>query len=80
MNTIKDLGYHLCKNIPKKNKNKKRIVIITAGPNTEAICQYDLKILKEIFCYLFPVENVPSENIDDTNDAGDAFAGGFLSQ
>ena len=80
INTIKDLAYQLCKNIPKKNKNKKRIVIVTAGPNPAAICQYDFKIQQEIFCDLFPVANVPSENIVDTNGAGDAFAGGFLSQ
>ena len=44
MNTIKDLAYQFCKNIRKKNKNKKRIVIVTAGPNPAAICQYDFKI------------------------------------
>jgi adenosine kinase len=78
--TIEDIAIQLCKNIPKKNKNKKRIVIVTAGPNPAACCQYDFKEQKEIFSGLFPVANVPSENIVDTNGAGDAFAGGFLSQ
>ena len=78
--SIKDLACQFCKNIPKKNKNKKRIVIVTAGPNPAAICQYDFKEEKVTFSDVFPVANVPSENIIDTNGAGDAFAGGFLSQ
>jgi adenosine kinase len=78
--SIKDVACQLCKNIPKKNKNKKRIVIVTAGPNPAALCQYDFKEEKVIFSDVFPVANVPSENIIDTNGAGDAFAGGFLSQ
>jgi adenosine kinase len=78
--SIKDVTCQLCKNIPKKNKNKKRIVIVTAGPNPAALCQYDFKEEKVIFSDVFPVANVPSENIIDTNGAGDAFAGGFLSQ
>jgi len=78
--SIKELAYLLCKNIPKKNKNKKRIVIVTAGPNPASCCQYDHKEQKEIFSGIFPVANIPSENIIDTNGAGDSFAGGFLSQ
>ena len=63
-----------------KNKNKKRIVIVTSGPNPASCCQYDHKKQKEIFSGIFPVKDVPPENIIDTNGAGDAFAGGFLSQ
>ena len=77
---IKDLAFHLCKNIPKKNKNKKRIVVVTSGPNPASCCQYDHKKQKEIFSGIFSVKDVPAENIIDTNGAGDAFAGGFLSQ
>lgn len=66
--------------IPKKNKNKKRIVVITSGPDPAAVCEYDHKTQKVTFYGEFNVRNVCQENIVDTNGAGDAFAGGFLSQ
>ena len=53
---------------------------MTAGPNPASCCQYDHKEQKEIFSGIFPVANIPSENIIDSNGAGDSFAGGFLSQ
>ena len=77
---IKNIASQLCKNINKKNKNKRRIVIVTCGPNPASCSQYDHQEEKEIFSGIFPVKDVPVENIVDTNGAGDAFAGGFLSQ
>jgi adenosine kinase len=64
----------------KRNKNKKRVVIITCGPDPVYIAEYDH--LKDIITYTgkhLPV-NVDDELIIDTNGAGDAFAGGFLSR
>ena len=77
---VDDLAEQLCKRIPKINKNKKRIVVVTSGPLPAACCEYDHKNQKVTFCDIFPVKNVSQENIIDTNGAGDSFAGGFLSQ
>ncbi len=77
---VDDLAEQLCKRIPKINKNKKRIVVVTSGPLPAACFEYDHKNQKVTFCDIFPVKNVSQENIIDTNGAGDSFAGGFLSQ
>ena len=77
---VEDLAEQLCRKINKKNKNKKRIVVVTSGPLPAACCEYDHKTQKITFLDTFPVKNVSSENIVDTNGAGDSFAGGFLSQ
>jgi len=63
----------------KKNQEKKRVVIITNGPNPAYVAQYDFT--KEIFTFYgtFPVAKVEEEKIVDANGAGDAFAGGFLA-
>ena len=66
--------------LPKRNKNKKRIFVITAGPNPAWVAEYDFKSEKITFCKEFPVRFVEQENIIDTNGAGDSFSGGFLSQ
>ena len=78
--TVEDIAEQLCKNIPKRNKKKKRIVVVTCGPRPAACCQYDF--LKEEITYkkIVDVHDVPPEEIVDTNGAGDSFAGGFLSQ
>ena len=78
--TMKDIALQLSKNIPKKNKNKKRIVVVTCGPNPAYCCQYDHENGKVTFEGSFEVKDVPPEKIVDTNGAGDSFAGGFLSQ
>lgn len=78
--SVIDVAEKLCKEIPKKNKNKKRVVVVTSGPGPAACCQYDFKTKKFTFSDCFPVKNVSPENIVDTNGAGDSFAGGFLSQ
>jgi len=58
----------------KKNTDKKRTVIITQG-GEPVIYTTDGETVKEM-----AVPNIPSEKIIDTNGAGDAFVGGFLSQ
>lgn len=65
---------------PKKNKNKKRVVVITWGPNPAYVCQYDFVKNKMTFRGIFPPNDIPDDKVIDTNGAGDAFAGGFLSR
>jgi len=52
---------------------KPRVVIITQGPG-DTIVAIDNEVKK------FPVTPIPQEEFVDTNAAGDAFVGGFLSQ
>ena len=59
-------------NLPKLNE-KKRIVIITQGSNPVIYAIGDE--LKE-----FEVSKIEESKIVDTNGAGDAFVGGFISQ
>ncbi|CAL1297681.1 unnamed protein product [Larinioides sclopetarius] len=59
--------------LPKKNKLKPRIVIITQGENPVVLVK-EGKITK------YPAISVKPEEIVDTNGAGDAFVGGFLAQ
>ena len=58
---------------PMKKKNGKRTVIFTQGSNS-TIVAYDGKVTE------YAVEVLPKEMLVDTNGAGDAFVGGFLSQ
>uniref|UniRef100_A0A0R3S132 Adenosine kinase n=1 Tax=Elaeophora elaphi TaxID=1147741 RepID=A0A0R3S132_9BILA len=60
---------------PKVNKKRERIVILTQGPNPTIVYQNGSKKVTE-----YPVEKLKYEEIVDTNGAGDAFVGGFLSQ
>lgn len=60
-------------NMPKLNKDKKRLVVITQGDKPVVLVHGDH--LKE-----YPVQSLPQEKILDTNGAGDSFVGGFLSQ
>ncbi|KAL0274547.1 UNVERIFIED_CONTAM: hypothetical protein PYX00_002649 [Menopon gallinae] len=61
------------KNLPKENKNRSRMVIITQGHHPVLLAK-DNEVLE------LPVPPIPKELILDTNGAGDAFVGGFLSQ
>ncbi len=57
----------------KINQGRKRIVIFTQGPDPIFICRGDT--ITE-----FPILPIKEEEILDTNGAGDAWVGGFLSQ
>ncbi len=59
--------------IPKENKKRERIVIITQGADPVLLCK-DGKVTE------FPIIPISPEAIVDTNGAGDAWVGGFLSQ
>ena len=64
----------------KKNPMKKRTVVITCGPDPAYICEFD-NVTNEIsFSGIFSPDYVNERDIKDTNGAGDAFAGGFLSK
>lgn len=64
---------------PKKNPLKRRTVVITCGPNPAYCCEYDHITNEVCFKETFEPEFVEEDAIIDTNAAGDAFAGGFLS-
>ncbi len=66
--------------MPKKNKNKKRVVCITSGPLPAHVAQYDFETESLTYYGSFLPEAVDESLIIDTNGAGDAFAGGFLSK
>jgi adenosine kinase len=56
------------------------VLIITCGPEPAYVCEYNfMKECVEFFGCYSPV-NVDESKIVDTNGAGDAFAGGFLSR
>ncbi|XP_077225537.1 adenosine kinase 2-like [Tasmannia lanceolata] len=59
--------------LPKASGTHKRITVITQGADPVVIAE-DGKVK------LFPVILLPKEKLVDTNGAGDAFVGGFLSQ
>lgn len=59
--------------LPKENKARPRLVIITQGKESVL-----LGIETEV--KTFPIPSIDSKLIVDTNGAGDAFVGGFLSQ
>ncbi|KAI9721502.1 MAG: hypothetical protein M1812_002264 [Candelaria pacifica] len=63
--------------LPKKNTSRPRTVIITQGtdPTIVAIGQSS----GEPTVKTFPVHEIDKKEINDTNGAGDAFAGGFVA-
>ena len=69
---IKEIAQYLA-DLPKINKNRSRIVVITQGGDPTIVIK-DGQILE------FPVIPIKPEDIVDSNGAGDAFVGGFLSQ
>jgi adenosine kinase len=72
----------LCKELaklPKKDSKEKRIVIITCGPNPSHVVEYDFGKQEITFEGSYECDKIENEKIVDTNGAGDAFAGGFLS-
>lgn len=69
---LHEIALKICQ-LPKQNENRKRITIITQGKDPVLLAQNGQ--ITEI-----PVEELSNEEIIDTNGAGDAFVGGFLSQ
>lgn len=69
---IKEIAKHLAE-LPKKNKKRDRVAIITQG-TLPTIVAVSGKEIKE-----YPVHEISKSEINDTNGAGDAFAGGFLA-
>ncbi|XP_069044976.1 adenosine kinase isoform X3 [Lepisosteus oculatus] len=59
--------------LPKVNKRRQRIVVFTQGKDGTVVTSGD-----EV--KMFPVLEIEQSEIVDTNGAGDAFVGGFLSQ
>ena len=66
--------------MPKKNPNKRRVVVVTCGPFPAYIAEYDFIENKLTYSGSFAAEPVDEDLIVDTNGAGDSFAGGFLSK
>lgn len=60
-------------NLPKENKKRDRVVIITQGPDPVLLCENG-KVTAS------PIIPIAPEEILDTNGAGDAWVGGFLSE
>ena len=65
--------------LPKKNKNKKRVFIVTCGPEPAFVAVYNPATEIMEFSGSFLPLFVEFESIIDTNGAGDSFAGAFLA-
>eukprot|EP00898_Chlorokybus_atmophyticus_P000115 jgi/Chlat1/1103/Chrsp110S01590 len=61
--------------MPKENGSRCRTVVITQGPDNTVVAREGKASVS-----LYPVILLPKEKLVDTNGAGDAFVGGFLSQ
>lgn len=59
--------------MPKKNDKRKRMVVFTQGSKSTLVA-YDGVVTE------YAVEELAADKLVDTNGAGDAFVGGFLSQ
>lgn len=59
--------------LPKQNESRSRIVILTQGI-------HPVIVVKDGEITEYPVTPMSPDKLIDTNGAGDAFAGGFLSQ
>lgn len=70
---IAEIAQHLA-DLPKENKQRKRIAIITQGTLPTIVATQGDKAQKQ-----FPVHAIEEKDICDTNGAGDAFAGGFVA-
>lgn len=60
--------------MPKQNKSRPRVVIITHGANPTITVSSSAPTTPKTY----PIRPVPASDIADTNGAGDSFAGGFL--
>ena len=63
--------------LPKKNTKRPRVAVVTQG--TLPTVTATTKSNGEIDVQEFPVRKVAESSINDTNGAGDAFAGGFAA-
>ncbi|KAK2732074.1 adenosine kinase [Colletotrichum kahawae] len=61
-------------NLPKKNEKRKRVAIVTQGTEPTLVAVQGEDTVKE-----YPVKPIAKEQINDTNGAGDAFAGGLMA-
>jgi adenosine kinase len=64
--------------LPKKNTKRERVVIITQGVDDTIVVIGDV-VKNTTTSYKYPVHKISTSEIADSNGAGDAFAGGFLS-
>lgn len=71
--SIESVGSFLF-NYAKVNNNRKRIVVLTQGPQPVMVWNGEDKPTT------YEVPAIPAEEIVDVNGAGDAFVGGFLAQ
>lgn len=69
---LKEIAVRLAE-LPKKNKKRDRVAIITHGTEPTIVAVAGKGIME------FPVRVVDSSEINDTTGAGDAFAGGFVA-
>lgn len=69
---MKEIGKKMLA-LPKQNSNRPRIVVLTQG-------HLPVLLIQENSIEEYPVERLESNEIVDTNGAGDAFVGGFLAQ
>lgn len=70
---IPTIAKHLA-NLPKENKQRKRVAIITQGTEPTIVAVQGEGEPKS-----YPVHPIGKEEIVDTTGAGDAFAGGFFA-
>ncbi|KAK4190387.1 putative adenosine kinase [Podospora australis] len=70
---VKEIAKALA-NLPKVNTQRKRVAIITQGTEPTVVAVQGEDEVKE-----YPVHPLAKEEINDTNGAGDAFAGGFCA-
>ncbi|KAJ8406734.1 hypothetical protein AAFF_G00296500 [Aldrovandia affinis] len=69
---IKEIA-KLVQSLPKMNEKRQRIVVFTQGKDETVATKGDKVVT-------FPVLDIDQSDIVDTNGAGDAFVGGFLSE
>ncbi|KAK9795674.1 putative Adenosine kinase [Seiridium cardinale] len=70
---IAAIAKHLA-NLPKENSKRPRVAVITHGTEPTIVAQQGVDEVKS-----YPVHAIGEEQINDTNGAGDAFAGGFVA-
>ncbi|KAI1286038.1 Adenosine kinase [Halotydeus destructor] len=72
--SVREIAIEICK-LDKVNKSKERIVVITQGADEIFLVQNNGATVQS-----YPANKLEASKVVDTNGAGDAFVGGFLSQ